>query len=475
MAYTGPTQLYIDGKWVNSVSGKTFKTVNPKTEQVIAEVQEADKADVDIAVAAARRAFPAFSGLSGVARRDLLNKLANLIERDAAKLAQVESDDNGKSVAIAQNVDIALVIKCLRYYAGHADKITGKTVPVENTGFFVFTKREPVGVVGQIIPWNFPLLMLAWKLAPVLATGCTVVLKTSEKTPLSALMVANLIEEAGYAPGVVNLLSGYGPTAGEAIARHMDIDKVAFTGSTGVGHLIQKAAAESNLKRVSLELGGKSPMIVCEDADLDQAAAAAQLGLFLNSGQCCIASSRIYVHAAVYDAFVAKCKEKSQAAGNWAEQPIVDKIQFDKVLGFIDAGKKDGATLISGGSRGADTGYFVQPTVFADVTDEMKIGKEEIFGPVMSLLKFTDLDDAIKRANNTIYGLGAGVCSRDIGKVLRVANQLRAGTVYCNCWNVFDAAAPFGGFKSSGHGRELGDVGLDGYLENKTVIIPIDR
>jgi len=475
MAYSGPTQLFIDGKWVNSASGKKFATVNPKTEEPICEVQEADKADVDVAVAAARKAFKSWSTMEATARRDIILKFASLIERDQDKLAEIEALDNGKAVGIAKGVDIGLAIKCFRYYAGWADKVQGKTIPIDGN-FFCYTRHEALGVCGMIIPWNFPILMFTWKLAPCLAMGCTCVIKSSEKTPLTALMLGELMIEAGVPAGVVNILSGYGPTAGEAISRHMDLDKVAFTGSSAVGHLVMKAAAESNLKRVSLELGGKSPMIVCADADLDQAAEAARIGLYLNSGQCCIASSRIYVEESIYDEFVAKCVEKStKGEGCWEEQPIVDKIQFDKVLGYIESGKKDGAKVLCGGSKSADKGYFVQPTVFADVTDSMTIAKEEIFGPVMSLIKFRDLDETIEKANNSIYGLGAGVCSRDIGKCLKVAHALRAGTVYVNCYDKFDCAAPFGGFKESGHGRELGEYGLENYTEVKCVIIPIDR
>jgi len=486
MAYSGPTQLLIDGKWVNSVSGKKFATVNPRTEETICEVQEADKADVDIAVAAARKAFKTWSVTDGSARRDLILKLASLIERDAAKLAEVESKDNGKAVGVAQGVDIGLAVKCFRYYAGWADKLQGKTIPIDGP-LFCYTRHEPIGVCGQIIPWNFPILMMTWKLAPALACGCTVVMKSSEKTPLTCLMIGELLIEAGFPAGVVNLLSGYGPTAGEAISRHMDVDKVAFTGSSAVGHLVMKAAAESNLKRCSLELGGKSPMIVCADADLEQAAEAARVGLYLNSGQCCIASTRIYVEESIYDAFAAKCVEKSQnnstapgkdeglGSGAWEEQPVVDSIQFNKVLGYIEAGKKDGAKMLCGGTKNADKGYFITPTVFGDVTDGMTIAKEEIFGPVMSLLKFTDLDEVIERCNNTIYGLGAGICSRDIGKCLKAAHALRAGTVYVNCYDKFDCAAPFGGFKESGQHRELGEYGLENYCEVKTVIIPIDK
>jgi aldehyde dehydrogenase (NAD+) len=334
--------------------------------------------------------------------------------------------------------------------------------------------------VGQIIPWNFPLLMQAWKLGPALATGCTVVMKSSEKTPLTALMMAELIHEAGYPKGVFNMLSGLGTAAGEPIARHMDIDKVAFTGSTAVGKGIQVAAGQTNMKRVSLELGGKSPLIVCDDADLDKAVGAAQIGLFLNSGQCCIASSRLFVHESVYDEFVAKItapiKDGSAAwtIGTGMQGPQVDKIQFDKVMGFIEKGKSEGANLATGGSRHGDKGYFVEPTVFTDVQDDMTIMKEEIFGPVMSIAKFSDLNEAIDRANNTHYGLGAGIITENVGRAHKAASRLAAGTVYVNCYDVFDVAAPFGGFGESGHGRELGHYGLDAYTEVKTVILPIN-
>jgi aldehyde dehydrogenase (NAD+) len=324
--------------------------------------------------------------------------------------------------------------------------------------------------------------MLIWKLSPAMATGCTTVVKTSEKTPLSALAVAKLIKEAGFPPGVINILSGYGPTAGEPLARHMDVDKVAFTGSSAIGHKIEIMAAESNLKRVTLELGGKSPMIVMPDADLDQALAAAHLGLFLNQGQACCASSRLYVHEDIYDEFVTKAGEQAKARQlldpsdpKCDQGPQVDKIQFDKILGYIESGKQEGARLVTGGKRHGTKGYFIEPTVFADVKDDMKIAREEIFGPVMQILKFSDVNDAIKRANDTPYGLAAGVCSRDIGNVLKIAHALRAGTVWVNCYDVFDAAASFGGYKDSGHGREMGNAVLNHYTELKTVIIPTDK
>jgi len=393
----------------------------------------------------------------------------------------MESIDNGKPKSIALAVDVAMTVKCYRYYAGWADgKITGQTIPIEGN-YFCYTRHEPVGVVGQIIPWNFPLLMQAWKLGPALAAGCTIVMKSSEKTPLTALMIGKLIVEAGFPAGVVNILSGFGPTAGQAIARHPGIDKVAFTGSSGVGHKIMQYCAESNLKRVSLELGGKSPLIIFEDADLDRAVEVAQVGLFFNCGQCCIASSRVFVHEKVYDAFIAKCVEASQKQKllhptdpQCSQGPLVDKIQFDRVLGYIEKGKSEGAKVVTGGVRHGDKGFWVQPTVFADVHDNMTIAREEIFGPVMSVIKFTSEEEVIRRANDTTFGLGGGVITKDVSRAIRVSNAIKAGTVYLNCYNVFDVAAPFGGFKQSGIGRELGEYGIHEYVEVKTVIMAVD-
>src|SRR5882757_9784806 len=476
------TKILIDNKWVASVSGKTFETVNPATGEVLASVAEADAADVELAVKAARKAFHTkahWRRMSASERGRLLNRLADLIEKHADELATLESLDNGKPKHVAAAADLPLVIACYRYYAGWADKIQGKTIPISGD-YFCYTRHEPVGVVGQIIPWNFPLLMQAWKLAPALACGNTVVLKVAEQTPLSALRVGELILEAGFPEGVVNILPGYGPTAGAAIARHMDVDKVAFTGSTEVGHLIMKASAESNLKRVTLELGGKSPNIVFADADMEEAIEGAHFALFFNQGQCCCAGSRLFVEDKAYDEFVQKSAERAKRRvvgdplNKATEQgPQVDAEQFKKVLGYVESGKQEGAKLVAGGDRVGDRGYFVAPTVFADVKDDMKIAQEEIFGPVMSILKFKDMDELVDRANKTIYGLAAAVWTRDIGKAHHVANNVRAGTVWVNCFDVFDAAAPFGGFKQSGLGRELGEYGLQQYSEIKTVTIQL--
>jgi aldehyde dehydrogenase (NAD+) len=476
------TKILIDNKWVASVSGKTFETVNPATGEVLASVAEADAADVELAVKAARKAFHSkahWRRMSASERGKLLNRLADLIEKNADELATLESLDNGKPKHVAAAADLPLVIACYRYYAGWADKIQGKTIPISGD-YFCYTRHEPVGVVGQIIPWNFPLLMQAWKLAPALACGNTVVLKVAEQTPLSALRVGELILEAGFPEGVVNILPGYGPTAGAALARHMDVDKIAFTGSTEVGHLIMKASAESNLKRVTLELGGKSPNIVFADADMEQAIEGSHFALFFNQGQCCCAGSRVFVEEKVYDQFVQKSAERAKRRvvgdplNKVTEQgPQVDDEQFKKVLGYVESGKKEGAKLVAGGERVGDRGYFVAPTVFADVKDDMKIAQEEIFGPVMSILKFKDMDELVDRANKTIYGLAAAVWTRDIGKAHHIANNVRAGTVWVNCFDVFDAAAPFGGFKQSGLGRELGEYGLQQYSEIKTVTVKL--
>ncbi len=473
--------LLIDGKWQPSVSGKMFATLDPATEQVICQVAEADAADVDLAVKAARKAFETgpWSKMNASERGRLMYRLADLIEKHADEIAALEALDNGKPLSVARAADLNLVIKCYRYYAGWADKIHGKTIPIEGP-YFCYTRHEPVGVVGQIIPWNFPALMQAWKWGPALAAGCTVVMKPAEQTPLSALRIAELALEAGYPPGVINVLPGYGPTAGAAIASHMDIDKVAFTGSGEVGKLVMAAAAQSNMKRVSLELGGKSPNVVFADADLDAAVDGAYFALFFNQGQCCCAGSRLFVEESIHAEFVKRLASKAaaQRVGDpfdpaTTQGPQVSQEQFDRVMGFIDRGRQEGAELVCGGLRAHPKGYFVQPTIFNHVRDEMTIAKEEIFGPVMSVLPFKTVDEVIRRGNQTWAGLAAAVWTKDVKKALAISNGLRAGTVWVNCFDVFDAAAPFGGFKQSGIGRELGEYALSLYTEVKTVTVAV--
>src|SRR6516162_3558210 len=479
----GPTKLLINNQWVDSASGKTFPTVNPTTGEEICQVAEADAADVGKAVSAARKAFdhgPWRNKMSASERGNLLNRLADLVEKNADELARLEALDNGKPYKVAKAADLPLTIACYRYYAGWADKVQGKTIPIAGD-YFCYTRHEPVGVVGQIIPWNFPLLMQAWKLGPALATGNTVVMKPAEQTPLSALRVGELIVEAGFPEGVVNLLPGFGPTAGGAIANHMDVDKVAFTGSTEVGHLIMEAAADSNLKRVTLELGGKSPNIVFADADMDQAIEGAHFALFFNQGQCCCAGSRPFAEEKWYDQFVEKsvARAKRRRVGDpfdprTEQGPQVDQAQFDKIMGYIETGASEGAHLLAGGNRVGDRGYFIEPTVFADVHDDMKIAQEEIFGPVMSIMKFKDINEVVARVNKNIYGLAAAVWTQDISKAHAIADGVRAGTVWVNCYDVFDAASTFGGYKQSGIGRELGEYGLANYTEVKTVTVKLN-
>jgi aldehyde dehydrogenase (NAD+) len=472
-------KLFINGKWVNSISGKTFATLNPATGQEICQVAEADSADVDLAVKAARKAFESgpWKKMSAAERGRRINKLADLMEKNLPALAALESLDNGKPLRDSLNADLPLSIKAYRYYAGWCDKTHGKTIPVEGE-YFCYTKHEPVGVVGQIIPWNFPLLMTAWKWAPALATGCTIVLKPAEQTPLTALRMAELAQEADIPDGVINVVPGFGPTAGAAITSHMDIDKVAFTGEGSTGQLVMQAAAKSNLKRVSLELGGKSPNVVFADADLDAAVEGAYFGLFFNQGQCCCAGSRLFVEENIHDAFVEKlvARAKKQRVGDpfdmaTTQGPQISQEQCDRIMGYIDVGVSEGANLLSGGKRVGSKGYFIQPTIFSGVKDNMRIAKEEIFGPVMNILKFKDVDEVVQRGNKTFYGLAAAIWTKDITKAHRLANNLRAGTVWVNCYDVFDAAAPFGGFKMSGIGRELGEYALSLYTEVKTVYI----
>ncbi|PAA87659.1 hypothetical protein BOX15_Mlig016970g1 [Macrostomum lignano] len=477
-------KLFINNEWVDAVSGKTFPTVNPSTGQVIAEVAEGDKADIDRAVVAASEAFRLGSPwrrMDASGRGVLLNRLADLMERDKVYLASLESLDNGKPYTNSFLADVELSIKCYRYYAGWANKNHGKTIPIDGEGF-CFTRHEPVGVCGQIIPWNFPLLMQAWKLGPALSMGNTVVMKTAEQTPLTGNYIAQLTKEAGFPPGVVNIVSGFGPTAGAALAKHNDVDKIAFTGSTEVGRLIPQYAGQSNLKRITLELGGKSPNVIFADADLEYAVEKSHFALFFNQGQCCTAGSRTFVEESIYDKFVEMSVEraKKRTVGdpfdfNTEQGPQIDNEQMSKILELINSGKSQGAKLLTGGGRHGDAGFFVQPTVFSDVKDEMRIAQEEIFGPVMQILKFKSTDELLERANRTMYGLAAGVFTRDLDKAMHVMQGLRAGTVWINDYDYFDAGAPFGGFKMSGSGRELGEYGLQAYTEVKTVTMRVPQ
>jgi aldehyde dehydrogenase (NAD+) len=472
-------QMLIDGKWVGSASGKMFPTLNPATGEAICQIAEGDKADIDRAVKAARKAFETgpWSRMNASDRGRLIYKLADAIEANAKELAALESLDNGKPYTDSLNIDVPLTVKCYRYFAGWCDKVMGKTIPIDGE-YFCYTRHEPVGVVGQIIPWNFPLLMQAWKWGPALACGNTVVLKPAEQTPITSLRVAKLAQEAGFPDGVINVVPGYGPTAGAALSGHIDVDKIAFTGETTTGKIVMTAAAQSNLKRVSLELGGKSPNIVFSDADMDAAIEGAYFGLFFNQGQCCCAASRIYVEERVYEEFVERMllKAKNRKVGDpfqkGVEQgPQVSQEQFDRVMSYIAAGNKEGAKMLTGGNRVGSRGFFIEPTIFVDVKEDMKICRDEIFGPVMSIMKFKDIDDVIARSNKTTYGLAAAVWTRDVKKAMRLSSALRAGTVWVNCYDIFDAAAPFGGFKMSGIGREMGEYAIQQYTEVKSVIV----
>ena len=477
-----PRKMLINGKWVDSISGKTFPTYNPATGEVLAQVAEGDKADIDAAVKAARAAFDKgpWRKLTPSERGKLIWKLADLLEQNVEEFATLETLDNGKPLTIARAADVPLAAELFRYMAGWATKIEGTTIPLSvpytpGAQYLAYTLREPVGVVGQIIPWNFPLLMAAWKLGPALAAGNTVVLKPAEQTPLSALRLGELISEAGFPDGVVNIVPGYGETAGAALAAHDLVDKIAFTGSTEVGKLIVHAAT-GNLKKVSLELGGKSPNVVFKDADLDQAIAGSASAIFFNHGQCCCAGSRLYVERPVFDQVVEGVANKAKKikVGSGLDPsthmgPLVSEEQLNRVCNYLEIGMAEGAKAVSGGKKVGDKGYFVEPTVLVDTKDYMKVVQEEIFGPVVAAIPFDNLEEVEVRSNDSVYGLAAGVWTHDISKANQLAAQLRAGTVWINCYNIFDAALPFGGYKQSGWGREMGKDALELYTQTKAV------
>ena len=477
-----PRQLFINGQWADAASGKTFDTPNPATGETLARIAEGDAEDIDRAVRAARRAFDdgPWSRMTPSERGRIIWRIGDLILEHADELAQLESLDNGKPYAVAKAADVPLAADLFHYMAGWATKIEGNTINISvpympGANFHSYTLREPLGVAGQIIPWNFPLLMAAWKLGPALATGNCVVLKPAEQTPLTALRLAGLIAEAGVPDGVVNVVTGFGETACAALAAHNDVDKVAFTGSTEVGKLIVAASGASNLKKLTLELGGKSPNIVFDDAD-EGAIEGAANAIFFNHGQCCVAGSRLFVHESRFDEVVHGVAQiaKSIKMGPGMESgtqmgPLVSDEQFRRVTGYLESGKSDGATALAGGGRFGDRGYFVEPTVLTNTHPDMKIVREEIFGPVLVASPFTNLDEIAGVANDSEYGLGAGIWTRDISKAHALAKKLRAGTIWINCYNVFDAALPFGGYKQSGWGREMGHQALEAYTEVKAV------
>ncbi|KAJ3508204.1 hypothetical protein NMY22_g16692 [Coprinellus aureogranulatus] len=476
-----PTGLFINGQFVDGSDSTIIDVINPANGKVIASVSEGTPKDVDLAVDAAHAAYESTWGLnaSGLTRSSVLWKLAQLMEAHADELAAIEALDNGKTFSWASGLDVAHSIQVVKYYSGWADKIAGQTLETDKNTF-AYTRHEPIGVVGQIIPWNVPLIMFVWKIAPALATGNTVVLKPSELTPLTALRMCSLINEAGVPAGVVNVVTGYGNTVGAAISSHPRIEKVAFTGSTLVGRKIMEAAAKSNLKKVTLELGGKSPNIIFDDANLEQAVKWATHGIFWNHGQVCCAGSRIFVQAGIYDAFLAKFTEKAKQirlgdpfGENVDQGPQISQVQCDRIMSYIESGKSDGAKVHLGGGRVGTEGFFIEPTIFVDAKPEMKIVREEIFGPVGVVIKFETEEDVVRQANDTFYGLAAAVFSKDINRAIRVAHRLKAGTVWVNCYNTFHPSVPFGGFKQSGIGRELGSYALENYTNVKAVQVNI--
>ncbi|XP_039023813.1 aldehyde dehydrogenase family 2 member C4-like [Hibiscus syriacus] len=475
------TKLFINGDFVDSVSGKTLDTIDPRTGEVITKVSLGDAEDIDLAVKAARQAFDhgPWPRMSGSERGLIMLKFADLIEKNADELAALDAVNGGKVFALCKVIDVAEASKALRYYAGAADKIHG-TVLKLSKGLHGYTLREPIGVVGSIIPWNFPTVMFFMKTAPALAAGCTIVLKPAEQTPLSALYYAHLAKLAGVPDGVLNVVNGHGHTTGAAISSHMDIDKVTFTGSTEVGRKIMTAAAASNLKPVSLELGGKSPLLIFDDADIDQAAEIAFRALFFNKGEICVASSRVFVQEGIYEKIEKKLIEKAKATvvgdpfdPKVHQGPQTDKKQFEKILSYIELGKREGATLLTGGNRVGQKGYYIEPTIFANVKDDMTIAREEIFGPVMSLMKFRTMEEVIKRANDTTYGLAAGIITKNLNVANTVSRSIRAGVIWINCYTAFDVDCPYGGYKMSGFGRDYGLDALNQYLQTKSVVTPV--
>ena len=479
-----PRKMLIDGKWVAARSGKNFDVFNPATGEVMARVAEGDSPEIDLAVKAARKAFDEgpWRKMTASERGRMIWKLAELIEQNGDELATLESMDNGKPRTIARAADVPLTAEIFRYMAGWCTKIEGNTIPLSvpytpGVQYLAYTLREPVGVVGQIIPWNFPLLMAAWKLAPALAAGCTIVLKPAEQTPMTALRLGELFQEAGFPDGVVNIVTGFGETAGAALAAHPDVDKIAFTGSTEVGKMILQAAA-GNLKKVSLELGGKSPNVVFKDCDTDIAISGAANAIFFNHGQCCAAGSRLYVEKPIFDkvvegvaAHAGKIRVGPGMDSKSQMGPLVSAEQLERVSGFLDSGASEGARALSGGKRHGTAGYFFQPTVLVDTKPHMKVVREEIFGPVVTAMPFENPDEIFAQANDSIYGLAAGIWTKDISKAHTLAAQMRAGTVWINCYNIFDAAMPFGGYKQSGWGREMGHQALELYTETKSVCV----
>ncbi len=477
--FVGTTRrLLIDGQWVDAASGKTFVTTDPATEQEITHVAHGEAEDIDRAVAAARRAFEEgpWRTITPSARGQIIWRLADLLEKHTDEFAELEALDNGKPLSVARTADVPLAVDLFRYMAGWATKIEGNTIPISVPGTFAYTLMEPVGVVGQIIPWNFPLLMAAWKLGPALTTGCTVVLKPAEQTPLSALRLGELFQEAGLPDGVLNVVTGFGD-AGARLAAHPGVDKVAFTGSTEVGKLVVQAAA-GNLKKVSLELGGKAPLVIYRDADIEKAIANAATAAFFNHGQCCTSGSRLYVEHDIYDDVVTGIAEQAKKikvapAFDPGSQmgPLISGEQFERVSGYLAAGFADGAAALAGGGRHGDKGYFIEPTVLTNVNQDMTIVREEIFGPVLPAMAFDDPREIAAAANDTNYGLAAGVWTKDISKAIKTAALVRAGTVWVNTYHVYDAALPFGGYKESGWGREMGHQVFNNYLESKSVVV----